>query len=262
MPFFKHEGMKIYYETIGTGQPLLIINGLSGDTRGLEPLANNLKKFFKVIYYDMRCAGRSYKPEVAFTISDLAEEARLLIRYLGYKKVHVLGFSMGGMVAMNLAVGHPEIVDKLFLVSTTPSMKGPDGPTADTIATLKRTDVSVELLTKVYEIIFGPEYRKKVSAEDFIKFRMEDTMPQPADAYLRQLKACESFDFTDKAHEIKQPTYIIVGEEDKLIPPESSRWLNEHIKGSKLFMLQGVGHIVPLEAPEKLSEIVTHSVFF
>ncbi len=262
MTFFKYNDIELYYEVAGKGPPLLLIGGLGCDTRLLEPLTNQLKSSFTVIGYDMRCAGQSDKPTTLFTISELADEARALIKYLGYKKPCALGFSMGGVVVMDMALRHSDTLDKIFLVATAPSLKRPPYPIApDITAMLHRTEVSPELLTQVYENIFGPEYKKRVSAEAFIKFRMEDVNPQPADAYLNQLRACEANDLCDSVCKIKAPTFVIVGDQDRLIPPKNSRWLKEQIPNSKLFIFKGVGHMVPLEAPEKLANVVVAGAF-
>lgn len=256
MPFFKHDGLNICYDIAGSGPPILFINGLAGDVSQWDLIIGSLTPSFQVITYDMRCAGRSDKPKAEFIISDLADEARGLMGHMGHEKVSVLGFSMGGMVAMQLAIDHPDVVEGLFLVATAPSFTRPHPISEDTRVMLHRTDVSPELIAMVYERIFGSKYRKKVSAEAYIKLRMEDANPQPAEAYLNQLGACEAADLCDRVGEISAPSCIIVGDEDGVIPPENSYWLNGQIAGSKLFVLNGIGHVIPVEAPDALTDIL------
>lgn len=260
MPFFQYEGINLYYEISGEGPPLFLINGLAGDVRQWEPLVGRLKSSFQIICHDMRCAGRSDKPDAPFSIEDIAEESRALISHLGHDSVSVLGFSMGGMVAMSLARRHSDIVRKMFLVSTAPSLKRPCPPSKQALKTFRTTDVSPQLFGEVYEIIFGSKYRKKVSLQDFIKFRMADENPQPAFAYLQQLKALEICDLFDEIKKISTPTVVIVGDEDGLLPPENSIWLNGHLSDSKLFTFNGVGHMVPLEAPDELADVLISNV--
>lgn len=260
MPFFKHEGIDLYYEIAGEGAPLFIINGLAGDTRQWKPLVERIKTSFQVINYDMRCAGQSDKPDEPFSIEDVADEAHSLIQHLGYDKVFMLGFSMGGMVAMNLAHKYPDIFLKMFLVSTTPSLKRPHPPSRDTMDVLRRTDVSPALLTQVYDSIFGPKYRGILSADAFINSRMNDDNPQPAFAYLRQMEALESCDLCEVVRKISVPAIIVAGEEDKLIPFENSLWLKRHLINSELCTFKGVGHMVSLEAPDKLAEVLTRVI--
>lgn len=261
MPYFKYNEINMYYEVAGEGPPLFLIGGLGCDTRLWEPLTNQLKASFTLISYDMRCAGKSDKPKSPFTVSDLADDACALIEHLGHKKACVLGFSMGGFITMEMSIRSPDVLDKVFLVATAPSFKHPYPVPPDIASLLRRTDVSPELLTQVHSSIFGANYRKKVPAEAFIKFRMEDPSPQPAFAYLNQLRACEANDLCDSVGKIDIPSFVIVGDQDKIIPPENSRWLKKQIPNSKLFIFKGVGHMVPLEAPEKLANVVVAGAF-
>lgn len=259
MPFFKNQGINLYYDISGNGPPLFLINGLAGDTRQWKLLIDRIKTSFQIISYDMRCAGQSDKPDKPFSIEDVTNEVYSLIRYLRYDKVFVLGFSMGGMVAMNLAHKYPDNILKIFLVSTTPSLKRPYPLSYETMSMLRRTDISPALLTQVYESIFGSKYKETISVDAFINSRINDDNPQPAFAYLQQLKAVESCDLYAEADKISVPAIIIAGEEDKLIPSENSIWLNDHLKNSKLYTYKGIGHMVPLEAPDKLEDVLVSS---
>jgi pimeloyl-ACP methyl ester carboxylesterase len=221
MPFFKYDGVKLYYEISGSGDPLLLINGLAGDTRQWGPLIDEIKTSFQVISYDMRCAGQSDKPDKPFSLEDLTSEAYGLIRHLKHNKIQVLGFSMGGIVTMNLAQKHPDNINKIFLVSTTPSLKRPYPVSRENMEMLRRTEISNELLTKVYKSVFGSKYKETSSVDNFIKFRMNDDKAQAAFAYLQQLRSLESWDLYKEVRTISVPTIIVAGKEDKLIPPET-----------------------------------------
>ncbi|HPM41882.1 MAG TPA: alpha/beta hydrolase, partial [bacterium] len=256
MPYLNQNGIGIYYEVAGSGPEILLVNGLGGDTRFWAPLVACLEKSFRVLAYDMRCAGKSDKPDAPFSVEDLADEAHALLGRLCSGRACVLGFSMGGMVAIKLAARHPDCVRKLFLVATAPSLKGPFPASEKTLSMFRRTDISAELLTEVYEAVFGPEYRKKVSAREFIDFRMNDENPQPAFAYLRQMEALESFDLRAEVKKITASATVIAGEEDSVIPPDNADWLSGQIKGSTLHRIPGVGHMAPLEAAEGLADIL------
>lgn len=256
MPVCRVEGNELYYEMSGEGVPHLFINGLSADTRQWEFILQALGSTPQVIRYDMRCAGKSEKPSAPFTIEDLAEEASGLLKALGIARTRVLGFSMGGMVAMHLAQRHPKLVERMILVATAPSFRGPYPVAEDVRTMLRRTDVSPELLAQVYRVCVGPIHRRKVSVEEFVAFRLSDPTPQSAEAYLRQLAAIESFDIEREIGSIQAPADIVVGDEDHLIPPANARWLNEHLSGSTLTVLPGVGHMVPIEAPRELAAVI------
>lgn len=256
MPYFDYNGIKLYYEKAGDGPPLFMINGLGGDTRLWAFLLPHLNKSFTTIIYDMRCAGKSDKPSDPFTIADLSNEARSLIEHLGFAKVSVLGFSMGGMVAQDLAINHSDVIDKLVLVSTMPATMRMYPIPEFVMKLFVRTDISPKLIAMVYDVIFGSGFKDIHSPQEYIDFKMNDDNPQPADAYLNQYNAIKSFDVRKKVSNISTPTLIVAGNEDRVVPSKNARWLNEHISGSKIATLDTVGHIVPLENPDKLATLV------
>ncbi|MBT3180967.1 MAG: alpha/beta hydrolase [Deltaproteobacteria bacterium] len=261
MTHFNCDGVRIYYEVHGEGRPLLFINGLAGDTRQWEFMLSHLTSSFQCIIYDMRCAGRSDKPDEEVTVAVYVEEALALLHHLDIKKADILGFSLGGMIAMEFAMTHPEVVDNLILLSTMPYFKGPY-PIPDTVLKMmNRTDVCPDLLSEVYETIFGHDYKGRVSADDFISFRLKDDMPQPADAYLNQLKSATKHDMCYRIKDgVKSPTIICAGDDDHLIPPENAKWLQENIDDAKLFMFEGAGHMLPIEVPEKIARMIQENI--
>jgi 3-oxoadipate enol-lactonase len=260
MPFIKCNKINTYYEISGKGPPLLLINGLGGDTRSWEFLKPYLEPHFKLIIFDLRCAGRSDKPKEPFTAEDMAEDTAALIQNLGFEKIHALGFSMGGAVAISLIHKYPKLVDHLILVSTIPAWTRPFPPSDYIWDLFRNTDITREHLQEVFDVIYGPKYKESNNAEEYINFRINDQEEQPTYAYLDQLEACRLFDGTDYVKDITAKTTIITGDSDKVIPTENAKWFHETIKGSKLFVLKGVGHIVPIEAPEELAECITESV--
>lgn len=256
MPYFDYNGINLYYEKAGAGPPLFMVNGLGGDIRAWSFLLPHLNKSFTTIVYDMRCAGKSDKPSDSFCISDLADEAKALIEHLGLDGVSLLGFSMGGMVAQDFALNHPDRLDKLVLVSTAPATRKMYAIPDSVMKLFVRTDISPKLIAMVYDVIFGSDFRKAHPVREYIDFKMNDDNPQPADAYLNQLNAIKSFDVRSRVRDIALPTLIVAGSEDRVISPKNAHWLNEHISGSRIAVFDGVGHVVPIEKPEKLAEEV------
>jgi len=256
MPYFDYNGINLYYEKAGAGPPLFMVNGLGGDTRLWSFLLPHLNESFTTIVYDMRCAGKSDKPAEPFCIADLSDEAYALIQHLGYDAVSLLGFSMGGMVALEMALNHSDKLDKLILVSAMPATTKMY-PIPDFVMKLfVRTDISPRLITMIYDVIFGSDFRKAHPAQEYIDFKMNDDNPQPAGAYLNQLNAIKSFDVRSKVQDINLPTLIVAGNEDLIIPPKNAKWLNEHISGSRLTVFDKVGHVVPIERPKELADQV------
>ena len=233
---------------------LVMLHGFSCDVRLWEPLIARLKDSFTIVAFDMRGSGRSDKPEEPYSIETLTGDAASFIEEVCKEAVDVLGFSLGGIVGMDLAGRMPELVKRLVLVSTLPSFSGPFPPSSHTRELFRRTDVSPELLTEVYETIFGSSYKKRVSAGEYIEFRMNNENPQPLNAYLNQLHTLEAADVRKSVPLISAPTLIIAGKEDQVVSPENSSWLGEKIPGSKLTLFEGAGHMIPIEMPDQLAE--------
>src|SRR5215211_420992 len=118
MPLASVNGLDLYYEETGSGPPLLLIAGLSGNTLGWAMLQPTLAERFRVIAFDNRGAGRSSAPPGPYTTRRMADDAAALLDRLGVARAHVLGFSMGGMVAQELALHHPARVGRLVLYGT------------------------------------------------------------------------------------------------------------------------------------------------
>lgn len=234
----------------------MLLHGFSCDVRLWEPLVARLKDSFTVVAFDMRGSGKSDRPEEPYSIELLTGDAVSFMEEVCKGAANVLGFSLGGIVAMELAARRPELVKRLVLVSTLPSWNGPFSPPAQTRDLFRRTDVNDELLTEVYEKIFGSLYKNRVSAREYIDFRMSDENPQPLHAYLAQLHALEGADVTERLRSISAPTLIITGDEDQVVPPQNSSWLKEKIPGSRLEIFEGAGHMIPIEMPEQLADTI------
>jgi 3-oxoadipate enol-lactonase len=253
MPFITCGDIEIYYEQTGHGPTLTLIHGLGTDVRLWAPIVQRLKNNFTVLAFDTRGSGKTAKPEEAYTIGQMAGDAATFMEQICGKAVRVLGFSMGGTVAMELAISRPELVERLALVSTPPSWNGPFPPPEHTRELFRRTDVSPELLTEVYETIFGSEYRKRTPAQGYIDLRLNDENPQPLYAYLNQLHALETHELNKNIPSISAPTLIVAGNEDKVVPPQNASWLKENIPGARLKLFEGAGHMIPVEMPDRLA---------
>lgn len=256
MPYLNIDNVQIYYEVHGSGPPLLLINGITADTRQWKPLIDRLKEDFQMISFDMRCSGKSDKPTKAMSIEQHAHDAATLIKHLGYKKIHVLGFSMGGMVAQQMALLYPNIIDRLVFLSTAPSLSGPHPISSEAYQMMHAKEFSTELLHTIYQTIFGPRYRKSVSVKAYIQTKLADDNPQSPEAYWNQLQALKKHDFVNRMGQIIHPALVIAGNCDTLIPPENSSWLCDHLPHAKLKLFDDVGHMIPLECPETLAKTV------
>lgn len=256
MPICRCNDVDIYYEVAGEGEPILFINGLSSDLTRKEAFLDELKKHFKLIAFDMRGVGRSGNPKEPFTIEDNADDAYELINHVGLEKTNVVGFSMGGSVAINLALKYPKAVNKLILMSTIPAWGRPYDFSKRGRESFSERNISEKFFEEMFYLLHGSKHVKTASVEDYVKLSANPKYPQSADAYAKQLKACEGFDLMDRVSEIKHETLIVTGDEDGLIDPRNSLWMHEHLANSKIIVYKGVGHMVPDEVTEKVVEDV------
>jgi len=125
MPLAAANGIDIYFELHGAGPPLLNISGSGNDLRRAPASILPVNKVFETLSYDQRGLGQTSKPEADYTMPDYADDAAALIHSMGWASCHVLATSFGGMVALNLAVRHPDLVDRLVLCCASPGGVAP-----------------------------------------------------------------------------------------------------------------------------------------
>jgi pimeloyl-ACP methyl ester carboxylesterase len=256
MPYVKSNGIEVHYEIHGSGPAILLIHGLGNDAREWVPMTQHLKDRRTLISFDMRGSGRSDKPDGPYSMEEMAADAAGLLAEVAKPPVDVLGFSMGGCVAMQLALDRPDLVRELVLVSTLPSWHGPYPPCEALNKLFHRTDVCEELLSEVYKEIFGAEYRRRISSKEYVSQRMNDEFPQPVEGYLGQLAALEKFDVRERVGSISAETLVVAGTDDRVVPIENSSWLAERIPNARLEIVEGAGHMIPIERPDGLASII------
>jgi len=148
-------------------------------------------------------------------------------------------------------------VNALVLVSTLPAYNRPY-PVSLQVDEQLYTEkfITPETLTAVYNLNFGPEFKKRVRVDEFIACELANPNPQSPEAYLSQLRALENFDLLDRVSSINNYTLIVTGDGDNVVSHENSRWMSEKILNSEFKLFEGVGHMVPVEAPQELAEYI------
>jgi pimeloyl-ACP methyl ester carboxylesterase len=250
------KNIDINYEIHGEGFPLVMIMGLSANIDWWQPdFVTAVAKHFKTIVFDNRGAGRSTDPGVDYTVKTLAEDTVGLMDALKIPKAHVLGISLGGMIAQELALNFPKRVEKLILAATMPGgpKQVPPGPAVIKLLGADRTKKTEEQkMADMIPILYTEGYAKshpeeiKLVIQQFLKAPIKDV------SYQRQLKAIITFDSTKRLKNIKMPTLIVHGKQDILIPPGNAKMLSELIKGSKFLLFDGSAHAVFSEEKDKV----------
>ncbi len=255
MPAVHVNGVRLYYETHGQGETLLLIAGIGYGTWLWAKQIPELSKYFSVIAFDNRGVGRSDKPDSEYTVSLLASDAYELLRALNVERAHILGISLGGFVAQQLALDHPEIVNKLILCSTSfggPNMILPKGEILQFMA----FGAGKETFQRGLELAFSSEYLAKNPEEVAqITARMRRN-PQPRYAYLRQFMAPITFNSEPHLQKLTMPVLVMAGEADRVVPVENSRLLAARLPNARLVTFPNAGHLFVVERADEVNRII------
>jgi 3-oxoadipate enol-lactonase len=214
MPLIAVNGIELYYESRGTGAPLVVLGGLGLDVSEMDTLTEPLAARFRVIAADNRGAGRSAKPPGPYSIEQMAADVAGLMDRLELPRAHVLGMSLGGRIAMALALAEPVRVNRLVLVATGPRAAG------------TRWRVRAGMMVADLPVLRG-RYR------------------QPRSAMKAQFDATTRFDATARLSQITAPVLIVHGTSDHVTPVAMARQMHDLIPGSRLVLIDG-GHLAPL----------------
>ncbi len=250
--------IELDYEPSGEGPPLLAIMGMSGTSLHWgEPFLSRLRESFEVIVYDHRGVGSSSRLEGPVTISQLAADAAGLIQALELDSVHLLGISMGGMVAQELVLANPELVRTLTLGCTYCGGPGSSyGSMArDRLYEAFSSGDRVRALRTAYELNLSPEATADPELwEQFQAIAAERAVAVPV--IMAQVAACVKHDTHERLPAINAPTLVIHGTEDEMIPVENGRLIASLIPGARLEILDGVGHLFFWEQPAASAELL------
>ncbi|MDP2711517.1 MAG: alpha/beta fold hydrolase [Solirubrobacteraceae bacterium] len=259
MPNIEIDGTDLYYERRGAGDPLLLIQGLGGNSLHWgDGFLGGLEDHFELVLFDNRGAGRSGPVDGEHTIADLAGDAIGLLDALEIAAAHVVGISMGGMVAQELVLSVPDRVRTLTLGCTFPG-----GPEA------KMTELSVvgmlaeavlsgdrEQAMKVgYEVMIAPQYGAREGAYELYS-EVAAQYPAPIPLLMAQLSAIMGHDASGRLAEVTAPTLVIHGTEDRLMESVNGELIARLIPGARLELLEGSGHMFFWEQPERSAELV------
>jgi pimeloyl-ACP methyl ester carboxylesterase len=259
MPYAELPSRKVHYVRRGAGEPLVLIMGLSGShlswgDRFLEELARD----FDVIAFDNRGIGLSDWATEPFTIGDLAEDAVALLDALGIDSAHVLGISMGGMIAQQLVLSHPDRVRTLTLGCTYCGGPGSRITSPQVVqrlaAGLLSGDRELALRTG-YELNLSAAYRADDSR--YAPFReMATTHPAALEVIMLQMQAVQGHDTSGRLASITTPTLVIHGTEDEMLDVANGEQIASLMPGARLERLEGVGHMFFWEQPQRSAELL------
>ena len=238
------DGVNIYYDIQGEGEPLVLLMGLGAHGLKWEPHLKEYRKHFKCIVIDNRGAGQSDKPEMeAYTTEMMAEDTISVLEALKIEKAHFHGISMGGAISQMIAVKYPERVKSLVLTSTFSSV---DHFFKRALEILRDSVGLLDGATFGHlcdYMIYAAKYHE-TNMEDILEGEaQEDPYPMPAYAYRAQCNACITHNALPLLKSIKAPALVAAGDSDLFISAETTKTLVEGIQGARLYLCKDGGHV-------------------
>lgn len=259
MPTIKVNGIDFYYEESGNGEPLLIISGLAADLRSLAAVVPSLAKRYRVIIFDNRGAGQTETPAGPYTTPLLADDVVKLMDALAIPQAHIIGHSMGGAIAQQMALKNPQRINRLILMST--FIKSPVRTQLVINSTLGmlRHGSAISLIAAanlpwLYSSAFLQDEEKMVAALDQMIYNPTTITVQ---GYENQAYACNTHDTSQQLHHIKIKTLVVCGDDDLMAPAEQAEKIAAMIPKAQLTIMPTVGHIPHIENPTAYVSIVT-----
>jgi pimeloyl-ACP methyl ester carboxylesterase len=259
MPKVRAGEIELDYERSGSGPPLLAIMGMSGTALHWgEPFLRPLREDFEVIVYDHRGVGDSSRLEGPTRIVEMAQNAAGLLDALEIDSAHVLGISMGGMIAQELALAHPERVRTLTLGCTYCGGEGSSLTSPQVLQRLTEGMMSGDQM-RALRAAFDANISPAAAADGQLYRQMLAIAAQRAVAVpviMAQMQACMAHDTSSRLAQLTMPTLVIHGTVDEMLPVQNGRAIAARIPGSQLEVLEGVGHLFFWEQPERSAELV------
>ena len=256
MPTLRTNDAELFYEEAGSGEPVLLLHGLGSSTLDWEPQIEALKGSYRVIALDVRGSGRSrdlLKPGGPFSVAQFAVDAAALLDALGAAPAHVVGLSMGGMIAFQLAVDSPRSVRTLTIVNSGPEL-----------VPRTRDEFRAFRLRRIISRVFGPRGMGRMLAkrlfpksgdEDKRQLFRERMAANDKRAYIASQEAIIGWSVLDRIGGIDAPTLVVASDQDYVPVAVKEAWALR-MKHAQVKVVADAHHALPIESPEKLNPLL------
>lgn len=254
--YYQTGGLKLAYAKEGSGPVVIFMHGIGGNRTNWDEQQTALSNNYCTIAWDAKGYGESSDPVETLKFSDFADDLNALLNHLEVERAHLVGLSMGGMIAQDFYGRYPQRVATLTLADTSQGF----GPASEAdrqdflerrLAPLESGLTPADLAPKMIDVLSGPK------ATDEMRQRLLDSLSAVRTGpYIQALKATVTTDFRKILPLIDVPTLIIVGDEDKVLPPLDSQVLADAIPGAELVTIEHAGHLSNIESPERFNTIL------
>jgi pimeloyl-ACP methyl ester carboxylesterase len=247
MPFIENQGARIYWDEQGSGDPLLLIMGLSYPSYMWHRTRPVLAERYRTIAFDNRGVGQSDAPPGIYSVALMTSDSAAVLDAAGAESAHVFGVSMGGMIAQEFALRYPKRVRSLILGCTTAGGLHAVQPEAAAMQALMRQDMTPEESKEAMIPFLYDAATPRARIDEDMAIRMK-WYPTPQ-GYAGQLRGLMGWECYSRIAEITAPTLVIHGENDRLIPAGNARIIAGRIPGAKLVLIPNAGHVFETDQP-------------
>jgi len=257
MAYLNRDGVQYYFEVQGTGSPLLLLPGFATDALSWGTVGEQLAREYQVIAVDHRGAGRT-RSQGSFRLEDLAQDALALLDHLGHRSAHVIGHSMGGLVAMLMALEAPERVDHLVLAGAYPKLSARNLHLFRDWGDIRASGINpARYYRTLLAWVFAPAlFEEPGMIEATTQAALDYPFIPTPEQFRAQVEALAACDVRGRLATLRHPTLVLSGGEDILVPPSTGDALAVALGGVRHLVIPGAGHAIHLDAPDVFLEAV------
>jgi len=248
-----NQGVRIAWESAGTGDPVLLLHGLGGGLVDWEPQVGPLSAKYRVIRLDVRGHGTSDKPKGRYEVEEFTSDALAVLRAAGVERAHIVGLSMGGMIALQMALDAPAMVRSLVLANTGPEVKGENA--AEKLALWQRRFLTRFLSMDKFAAILATRLFPGPGQEEMQEnFRRRWAANDPR-AYREAYLALLRWSVADRIHAIREPALVIHSEFDYTTLERKKRWADQ-LPNARIATIAGGRHAVSMDRASDFNRVV------